>query len=118
MTKKETRKKFGTSCAAIPATRVLARQSSHVFTQKGKDFNLLIINDKEGTITAANVYGNGMAPLGGHLGRRYDASNYRHPLPEKDSPKWKKYEKAGYKKARVSDFSVLREIRVRQTAAK
>jgi len=98
MTEKEKKEKFGVTKAPVPASRVLVKKMKH---DVKKSVSLLIINDKTGTITSANVYG------GLYLGRKYDPSKYAHPLPAKDDGKWAEYAKRGYKEGKVEDFDVL-----------
>ena len=107
----DTRKKFGCTGEPIKATRVLVKplDSSH-FAGKKADA-ILAINDVDGTVTAANVYG-------GCLGEKYNAKHYVHPLPAKDSGKWADWTSRGYKAGEVSDFDVLAEIKVEAGAAK
>ena len=107
----DTRKKFGITEAPMNATRVLVKplDASH-FAGKKADA-ILVIDDKAGTVTGANVYA-------GTLGEKYNPKFYRHDLPAKDSKKWAEWESKGYKPGNVEDFDVLEDISVKanQTA--
>ena len=107
----ENRKRFGVTEKAMKATRILVKplDASH-FAGKKADA-LLVLNDVEGTVTGANVYG-------GALGERYNPKFYSHPIPAKDSGKWAEWESKGYKPGNVEDFDVLEDISVKanQTA--
>ena len=108
MSKKELRNKFGVSCEAIPATRVLVKGMDHDFGVESH--SLIIIDDQSKTFTAANVYG-------GNCGKGYDPANYRHPLPEASSEKWKIWRKKGYVEGNVADFDVLARVEVEEVAS-
>ena len=102
--KKQMRRKFGLAGGPIPATRVLQMEMEHNFGCRASA--LITINDQEGTFTAANVYD-------GNLGRNYDPSAYRHPLPAEGSDSFKKWRKRGYENwdARIPDLDVLNDVR-------
>jgi hypothetical protein len=98
MTNKETRKRFGLSGKALPATRVLVKDMD------SDDFNgqtavcTLVIDDHAKTITPANHYN-------GNLGKNFQAQP--RPLPAEDSDRMKEYAGRGYTVGKVSDFPAL-----------
>ena len=102
----DTHKKFGITEKPIQCTRVLVKplDASH-FAGKKADA-ILAINDKDGTVTAANVYGQS-------LGEKYNPKFYKHEIPAKDSGKWADWTSKGYKAGNVEDFEVLELVEIK-----
>ena len=94
MSSRDNFKKFGLAEGPMGASRVLVKRMTHNFGGK-EAHSLLIISEKEGTFTAANIYG-------GNLGERYDPSAYTHPLPAPGSDKWKEWKAKGYEEGSMS----------------
>jgi hypothetical protein len=108
MTNKETRKRFGLGGVAIEATRVLEKDMN------SGDFNgqtakcLLIIDDRNGTITPGNTYN-------GNLGSNFVAQP--RPLPAPDSERMREYlGSRGYAPGKVEDHPALKKIEAKAPA--
>jgi len=96
----------------MAATRVLVMDMdvSH-FQGIKKAQALIVINDKAGTFTSAQMYD-------GNLGSNYDPerSNLTKALPAPNDSRWKEWMKRGYQFGRVEDFDVLAPMGELQTA--
>ena len=110
LTKAQLRKKYGVNRKPIEGTRVLAKEMDHDFGTPAH--SLLIINDEEGTVTSANVYGE---PSDCHTGKGYDPEGMTHPLPADGDDKWKVWRKRGYEEVAVGKFDVVKPIGVKST---
>jgi hypothetical protein len=103
---KELKRKYGVTQAPIEADRILVKPMDHDF---GVPANaVLLINTKAGTYTSANVYGD---KADQHLGKGYNPEGMTHPLPGKDSEKWKTWGKKGYTEGNLADFPVFKAIK-------
>lgn len=98
----------GVTGKPIPATGVLVKSFEGNFNTKVNQ-SLIILNEQEGTFTAANSYD-------GNLGTGYDPSKVTYPITAKSRKKWAK---SGYVPGKVEDYGFLTNIgKVAATAAK
>jgi len=113
LSKKDKRRKYGVSGQPIKATRVFARGMDHDFGTPAHA--VLAINDKDGTFTSVNLYG----PCSDcRTGKGYDPEGMTHPLPSKDSDRWKTWRKRGYGVVPVDQFDVIEPIKVEAVETK
>ena len=115
ITTKDTREKFGVTGEPLNGTRALAKAMDES-KFAGAACAVIVINDKDGSYTGANVYLFGTPQA--KLGKGYDPANYGpYPIPGADSEKWKKWRKAGYEEIALSDLGdLVVDVSVPETA--
>ena len=102
---KELRAKFGVAGVPLKGTRVLAKAMDES-KFSGAAMSIIVLNDVDGTYTAANVYFAGTPQM--KFGEGYDPSRYGpYPIPGADSERWKKWRKKGYEEIALADLGDL-----------
>jgi len=102
---KELRAKFGITGVPLQGTRALAKEMD-ASKFSGAALAVIILNDVDGTYTAANIYFAGTPQQ--KFGEGYDPSRYGpYPIPGADSERWKKWRKKGYSECALSELGDL-----------
>ena len=108
LTEKQKRITYGVTKAPLVASRILVKGMDHDFGTPAH--SALVINDKTGTFTSANVYG--AKGVDQRLGKGYDPEKMTHPLPPEGDGKWKAWSKKGYVEGDLADYPVFEAIKV------
>jgi len=106
LSEKQKRITYGVNKTPLKASRILVKGMDHDFGTPAH--SVLVINDKAGTFTSANVYGTKGSDQ--RLGKGYDPEKMTHPLPAEGGDKWKVWRKKGYAEGNLADYPIFEAI--------